>query len=73
MPKHSVTEWFPPNVKPARIGVYERSPHPGSGGWFSKWNGGYWSHSYANAEAASKCTRQGMFQNWYWRGIKKEC
>lgn len=76
MTKPIVTGWFPHTVKPTRIGVYERSPtgvnQKDDAGWFANWNGEYWSHTYCAAEPASKCTRRGMFQNWYWRGVKKD-
>lgn len=75
MKKPEVTEWFHPSVKPKHIGVYERSPtglnENDDAGWFTKWDGQVWCKTYMYIKPASKCTEKGIFQDWYWRGLRK--
>ena len=64
------TPWFPGDVKPVRVGVYQRSGHglhP-----FSYWDGLHWCRSTTSpkdAEAFGRRHVQSIFQTIKWRGL----
>jgi hypothetical protein len=70
MKKQELTDWYPPHIKPVRVGWYHtglRNENPKNGGselnqnlW---WNGMEWS-TYENGLRL-------LYQNRWWRGIKK--
>jgi len=55
-----LTGWFPPEIKPARIGLYECKWSDLN--WY--WNGSAW----RNAGNSFDCT----LQNRYWRGLASD-
>jgi hypothetical protein len=65
----AMTEWYPPNVKPVRVGVYLTNALDGR---FQYWNGKYWG-GYAAYEAAAAdpeaVWRKSRFQCVEWRGL----
>lgn len=67
-----LTPWFPPSVKPARVGVYSvvSAALPAKG--YSFWNGERWSAQVDKASAAAKlkCIRA-IYQDKLWRGLAK--
>jgi hypothetical protein len=74
--KKQMTEWFPSNIKPARIGVYEIQ-------WwfvncwdygFSYWNGKQWANSAGTPESAllHKKWTDGAIQDKKWRGFTEK-
>jgi hypothetical protein len=72
------SDWFPREVKPVHIGVYEVRVKANGKivRWFSYWNGLYWCLSASTPESASKFTmthsdaaeHAGGFE---WRGLVK--
>ena len=63
------TPWFPGDVKPVRVGVYQRG---GGVRPFSYWNGLYWccsAMSPKNAEDMGRRKLQSIFQAIKWRGL----
>jgi hypothetical protein len=73
----SVTAWFPPDIKPVRVGVYERANC--AGGRFSRWNGHYWETSFDGDVTKGKVVTpryrvsgfRSMYQQCPWRGRAK--
>lgn len=65
-----LTDWFGPDVKPVRVGVYEtkfRLSGSGSCSWFCLWNGSYWGNSRGTPAQATVPSCNGV-QNKSWRG-----
>ncbi len=62
------TEWFPYNIKPVRIGVYE----VWNEGWYAHWNGRRWGWPFENvAMAYANPSPKGASQFKDWRGLTK--
>ena len=64
------TPWFPGNVKPVHIGVYERDMT--HGGRWSYWNGAFWCGWGASREVAYHNGQCGFLSNTQearWRGL----
>lgn len=66
-----LTPWYPGNVKPVRVGVYERD-YPGEGIYFCKWNGKRWHAGNKKLKLAKKVPIPSFSQSLPWRGIAKE-
>jgi hypothetical protein len=65
------TDWFPGNIKPVRIGVYEKQIY-NERSVFSYWDGAYWFvYSYSVLAALQHRGCKSVFQNSKWRGISK--
>lgn len=66
----TVTSWFDPDVRPVRVGVYERIA-PELGGWrcYSLWTGAFWGISADTPNEAAMCPHQSNQQGWPWRGL----
>lgn len=68
-----VTEWFPADVKPVRVGVYERAidgiplPHP-----FYTWNGTAWIGLGSDSPDKMIGRNPSVFQNIQWRGLSSD-
>lgn len=73
-PRAAKTAWFPPHIKPVRVGVYEtRGGFAGPWVKFQRWTGRYWCCYAPNAHAASKERLQsGLRMYPQWRGLTKE-
>lgn len=75
-----LTKWFPADVKPVHVGVYEMEPGDdyvwgGSKGQFQHWNGERWGgySSSARLAALSNCVNfTSMHQNRRWRGLAEK-
>ena len=67
----AVTEWFPGDMLPARIGVYQRRC---GGDWtYSLWDGARWSFSAATvARAWQFGSVESLAQDKAWRGLAQE-
>lgn len=70
------TRWYPPEIAPARPGVYETRVQPG---WirgrytvFCMWDGECWHMPCNNVEAAQSAAHHATIQSRYWRGVKKQ-
>lgn len=67
-----LTDWYPGDVKPVRVGVYERE-YPLSGiGCYCKWDGKMWHSGYENVDRASIEPAISNIQNLPWRGLSKD-
>ena len=61
------TAWFPGDVRPVRIGVYETED---SEPCFQFWSGNEWGHCAGNVAAAVRLRKhRSAFQNNPWRGL----
>jgi hypothetical protein len=69
----NLTPWFDGDVKPARVGVYERrypNPNPNR---YSYWNGLWWMFSGATIEGAASVERTvSTCQDAAWRGLAED-
>ena len=69
------TDWYPPTIKPARVGVYERQMGSFSmGGRYSYWNGEFWcgwGGTVLIAEQNGNCGHISAVQSAPWRGFVK--
>lgn len=71
-----LTEWFPANVKPVHVGVYEtKSPVLGDDpGWYCFWNGVDFCRAYPTPRHAVErgFGTTSQYQNREWRGLAEE-
>lgn len=63
-----LTPWYPPEVKPVRVGVYQRNLGEGSP-TYSRWNGREWKFSRPTADEADEQTFRSLWQYMDWRGL----
>ncbi len=70
-----VTEWFPVNVKPVHVGVYETILLSGQGEFlrqgYSLWDGNKWKDTNNDVLSASKNSSIGV-QRKKWRGLSSK-
>ena len=71
-----LTEWYPPDIKPKRRGVYLTASYikaaPDRGFWFQYWSGTYWktrSDTIAGAYVLKEF--KSAHQEVHWKGIEK--
>jgi hypothetical protein len=70
MPVLPVTDWFPADVKPAHVGVYERR---GQGVRYAHWDGTQWLlPGETPAEAAQHFNHPAAAQHLPWRGLQEK-
>ena len=72
-----LTSWFPANVKPVHIGVYEIAYHLFEDEWsngFSYWNGKKWANSCCSIRSAyeNRTWFEGAIQEKKWRGLAEQ-
>ena len=66
-----LTTWFPGDVKPVRVGVYERKYNMSRFYCYCYWDGEYW-HVWAETPmVAEKAFLISALQNLPWRGALK--
>lgn len=69
------TDWFPLEIKPVRVGVYERDI-PGIGIRFSGWTGQFWCGFATQYDHARQNWRSGFpsahQDGGYWRGLARK-
>ena len=69
------TPWFPGDVNPVRVGVYERDYHDGYS-CYCYWDGRYFGWASETPEAAKadydRNGRQSTRQDLPWRGLAEE-
>lgn len=65
-----LTPWYPPEVKPVRVGVYESitSAPP----WFRYWDGSHWHWGARTVEEAFKNREACTVVREAWRGLTRE-
>lgn len=66
-----LTEWYPADVKPVRVGVYERDFGAGSTG-FSKWTGTAWMFRGVTPDVAGEHTLWKSANDLPWRGLAEK-
>lgn len=66
------TPWYPPEVKPVRVGVYERDMLHTGNGRFSFWTGKFWGGWGMTPEIAERNKKFcSSMQDQSWRGLKR--
>ena len=73
----TLTKWFPTDVKPVHIGVYEAIYHVFEDEWstgYSFWNGKEWANSSDSIKGAYSNRKwiQGAIQEKKWRGLAEQ-
>lgn len=71
MSKQTLTQWFPADVKPVHVGVYEKiSPNAVGGGGYAFWDGKNWGGFAEDYyEALQRSGWKTVFPNDLWRGL----
>jgi hypothetical protein len=66
--------WFPGEIKPVHIGVYERDIDTVqlSAKAYSKWNGKHWCAAYTSMKSAEDNNIKSIFQLAEWRGVLRD-
>jgi hypothetical protein len=71
----TMTDWFPPHIKPVRVGVYEIK-YIGKGShesyMWATWNGKKWSSGSYNLSDGNHKNFDVANQKKFWRGFTKE-
>ena len=68
MSKPKLTDWFPTDIKPVNVGVYQTDTGNGEEG-FQYWNGVNWRFWGFNVNDAFRCRHdKSGFQKVKWRG-----
>ena len=63
----TLTPWYPPHIKPVRVGVYETNTRIGR---YQHWNGKFWGLFDPDAElAADSHDCRSFYQSPSWRGL----
>lgn len=71
MKANKLTPWYPGDVKPVRVGVYERCHAHGNR--FSYWDGEYWCGWAQSPQAAKENMGSHSFEQYTpWRGLKEQ-
>jgi len=71
--KPKLTPWFPGEVNPVRVGVYERGndgiplPYP-----FYEWNGEFWVGIGSDSPDKLIGRNRSVFQGIQWRGLAED-
>jgi hypothetical protein len=65
------TPWIPGNVKPVRVGVYQRH-HDNYDTIFSRWDGEMWYAGLDNVKSANSSTLDSAYQQLPWRGLAQD-
>ncbi len=67
-----LTQWFPGDVKPVHVGVYERRLKFRAGVYYSQWDGEKWLRLHWTVEgAAALAGALSVYQSLPWRGVLK--
>lgn len=71
-----LTNWIPGNVKPVRVGVYQRKYDQNSiasSTWYCYWNGAFWGVNGETPEDAARAKHIASgAQNLLWRGLAEK-
>jgi hypothetical protein len=65
-----MTRWFPVNIKPVHVGVYETNLNGYMG--YSFWNGKYWGETSSRRDMERHHKENPGVQNKQWRGFKEK-
>lgn len=63
-----LTPWFPPHIKPVRMGVYEVK-EPVAAPWYRWWNGKRWLLGGSQIAAAGRNNKPTPWGATAWRGL----
>ena len=66
------TPWFTGDVKPVRVGLYQRQGTSRGCYLYSYWNGAYWccmATDLSHAQELGRMNVQSMFKSLKWRGL----
>lgn len=67
-----MTPWFPGDVKPVRVGVYQRH-YSFENDRFCHWNGLFWSNNGRTVDIADQFSEvESRVQDLPWRGLAEE-
>jgi hypothetical protein len=67
----NTTEWFPADVKPVHVGIYQVESYLFFGEvWHAHWDGKLWSTAYMLPEYVNE-HEKGSNQDRIWRGLKE--
>jgi len=67
------TPWFPGNVKPVRVGVYQRQYNCPPTNWFCYWDGKLWGCAEKKAKDADPAFMgKSFFPEKPWRGLAEK-
>ncbi len=65
------TPWFPGDVKPAHVGLYQRNGGPYV--YWSGWNGTFWgTGAFREEDAVTWRNEKSLCQSLPWRGLKTQ-
>lgn len=65
-----LTDWFPPSIKPVRVGVYQRE-HRGRAKW-ARWDGKSWNLTLIDRARAEIASIRTTHANLPWRGLAEQ-
>ncbi len=73
--KDNLTDWYPPHIKPVRVGVYIASKNGSNSRVLRYWNGRIWSWSWdaSTSQESVKTLKnlRALDQNMiHWKGLK---
>ena len=66
-----LTQWFPGDVKPVHVGVYERRLKFKTNVYYSRWDGENWLFMCGTVDKAAHQIFDSGYQSLPWRGVKK--
>lgn len=64
-----LTDWYSPNIKPKRKGVYITRYYGAI--YFQRWTGRCWNVRMGTINSADEATHKSRYQNVEWKGIQK--
>jgi len=64
-----LTEWYPPDVKPVRRGVYITRKNDNI--YFQYWTGTFWNVRMGSIQLAEQVKQRSQHQDVRWKGILK--
>ena len=71
--KTKLTPWYPPEIKPVRVGVYKiKISANNSFDLYSHWTGQRWLHTAWSPARASEAKGNSLYQNKTWRGLTEK-
>lgn len=69
MSNEQLTPWYPGDVKPVRVGVYQTKNQIDKGAVYQRWNGLFWCLCCDTPDRAATWDDQSLFQRSKWRGL----
>lgn len=69
------TNWYPPHIKPTRVGVYQiKDGMFDDDDWYSFWDGLKWCYTTRSVDAAfnERMCKTELRQEQHWRGVTEQ-